>query len=58
MNRAKRRTFSSAREVFKTYLPKSIREEEMNSGYSQVENRRMSELLENFKSSLEKQARQ
>ena len=54
MNRVKRNTFSSAREVFKTYLPKSS-QEESNSDYGQVEDRRTNKLLEDFKSRLEKQ---
>ena len=58
MSREKHKTFSSAREIFKTYLPRNAQEEEMNSGYDQVENRRTSELLEEFKSNLEKQTRQ
>lgn len=57
MNRVKRKTFSSAREVFRTYLPKSTQKTEINSDYEQVEDRRASELLEEFKSSLKRQAR-
>ena len=57
MSREKRKTFSSAREVFKTYLPKSIQEQKMNSGYGQIEDSRTSELLEEFKSNLKRQAR-
>ncbi len=55
MERRKPRTFSSAREFFNTYLPKSTQEREINSGYGQVEDRRTSELLEDFRSSLERQ---
>lgn len=57
MNLEKRKTFSSAREVFKTYLPKSIQEKKLNSGYVQIEDNRTSELLEEFKSNLNRQAR-
>jgi hypothetical protein len=57
MSHQKRKTFSSAREVFKTYLPKSTQEERVNSGYGQIEDSRTSELLEGFKSSLKRQAR-
>lgn len=57
MSRKKRKTFSSAREVFKTYLPKSPQESKMNSRYGQIEDSRTSKLLEGFKSNLKKQAR-
>lgn len=57
MKRRKPKTFSSAREFFNTYLPKSTQEGEINSGYGQVEDRRTSELLEDFRSSLERQTR-
>lgn len=57
MSREKRKTFSSARDVFKTYLPKSTQESKMNRGYGQIEDMRTSELLEGFKSSLKRQAR-
>ena len=57
MSHKKRKTFSSAREVFKTYLPKSAHERRVNSGYGQIEDSRTSKLLEGFKSNLKKQAR-
>ena len=57
MKRRKHKTFSSAREFFNTYLPKSTKEREINSGYDQVEDQRTSELLEDFRSSLERQTR-
>ena len=57
MKRRKPKTFSSAREVFNTYLPKSTQESEIDSGYGQAEDRRTSELLEDFRSSLERQTR-
>lgn len=57
MKRTKPRTFSSAREVFNAYLPKSIRERKSNSGYGQVEDQHTRELLEDFRSNLERQTR-
>jgi len=57
MNRKKRKTFSSAREVFKTYLPKSMQEKKMNSGHGESEDSRTSDLLEVFKSNLKRQTR-
>jgi len=57
MSCEKRKTFSSAREVFKTYLPKSTQEGKMNSDYGQVEDHSTSKLLEDFKSSLKRKAR-
>ena len=57
MKRTKPRNFSSAREVFNAYLPKSTQEREVNSGYGQVEDQRTKELLEDFRSSLERQTR-
>ncbi|MCP4262898.1 MAG: hypothetical protein GY774_36115 [Planctomycetes bacterium] len=57
MSRAKPKTFSSAREVFKTYLPKSTQEGQINSNYDKVEDTRTSKLLEDFKSSLERKVR-
>jgi len=55
MSREKRKTFSSAREVFKTYLPKSTQERKMNSGYGKIEDSSTSDLLDVFKSSLKRQ---
>lgn len=57
MNRVKRKTFSSAREVFKAYLSTSVQGREIDRDYTQVEERRTNELLENFKSNLQKQTR-
>ena len=57
MKRTKPKTFSSAREFFNTYLPKSTQKREINSGYGPVEDQRTDELLENFRSILEKQTR-
>ena len=57
MERRKPKTFSSAREFFNTYLPKSTQEREINGSYDQVEDQRTSELLEDFRSSLERQTR-
>lgn len=57
MNRAKRKTFSSAREVFRTYLPKSTQKREINSDDDRVEDHSTSKLLEDFKSSLKRRVR-
>lgn len=57
MSRAKPKTFSSAREVFKTYLPKSTQEGQTNCNYDQVEDPRTSKLLEDFKSNIERRGR-
>ena len=57
MKRKKPKTFSSAREVFNTYLPKSRQKGEMNSDYGQVGDQRISELLKDFRSSMERQTR-
>jgi hypothetical protein len=57
MSREKPKTFSSAREVFKTYLPRTSKQAILNSGYGQVEDTRTSKLLQDFKSSLKRQAR-
>lgn len=57
MNREKHKTFSSAREVFKTYLPKSTQERKMNSGHGKIEDSSTSDLLDVFKSSLKRQTR-
>jgi len=54
MSRAKPKTFSSAREVFKTYLPKNTQEGKTNSSYDQVEDPHTSQLLEDFKSNIER----
>ena len=52
MSRTKRKTFSSTREIFKTYLPKNTQGRKGN-----IEDQRTNELLEHFKSSLEKKTR-
>ena len=57
MNRVKDKTFSSAREVFKAYLSTSVQVREIDRDYTQVEERRTNELLEDFKSNLQKQTR-
>jgi hypothetical protein len=54
MKRVKKNTFSSAREIFKTYLPKKS-QDEMNNDYVQAEDKRTTKLLEVFKSRLAKQ---
>ena len=57
MSRAKRKTFSSAREVFRTYLPQSTQKRDLNRDDDQVEENRTSKLLEDFKSSLKRRVR-
>ena len=57
MKKRKLKTFSSAREIFNTYLPKSTQEGKIISPYAQEEDIHTNELLEHFRSSLEKQTR-
>jgi len=57
MSRGKHKVFSSAREVFKTYLPKSMQEGKMNSGHGEIEDSRTSDLVDVFKSNLKRQTR-